>query len=111
MLQENYNVQFIISLGNNQSNNDKIVSPADSLSGISVGANYLSDSNLIRSCTYSVEEKILWLYSKPNVCDYSNDFSTQDNNKYRIKTINQFAQPYEEQGTSLTAPLITRKFA
>lgn len=105
-LQEKYDVQFVVSLGNYQ-----YVSPADSLTAISVGSRYLNDQQKYVRCSYSHDVKVLKMYDKPNCQTINNDKSVPDNNINKIKIINEFMNAYYDEGTSFSAPLIARKLA
>ncbi|QGS51415.1 S8 family serine peptidase [Spiroplasma tabanidicola] len=109
VLQYKYDVQFIVSAGNEKANN--LTSPGDSLSSISVGSVYKNYNGETNICEYSGSSKIFGFYNKPNTYEYGNNNKQVDWDKNYLYTLNSKEKICISDGTSFTTPLVTRKYA
>jgi hypothetical protein len=94
------------------SGNKKMISPgADSLLAVTVGADFLNDDLKPQKTSYTGELDLYRLYHKPNIFDYSNDEDNYTNSEPLCSIEEGNHKEIDIQGTSFSAPLVTRKCA
>lgn len=106
ILQKKYNVLFVVSAGNTK---NKIASGADSLSAITVGSLYETNTGKLEIASYSGSKKIFGRFQKPNTYEVSNDLEAHDSSYDYQYTIDNDGYLTWDNGTSFSCPLTARK--
>lgn len=106
ILQKKYEVLFVVSAGNTSG---QISAGADSLSVLTVGSLYETDSNLLKVTSYSGSKTIFGRFIKPNTYEISNDFTVFDHSTSWKHSIDESGFRAINEGTSFSAPLTARK--
>ncbi len=106
ILQSKHNVLFVISAGNIKG---AIAGGADSLSAITVGSLYETNTGKLEIASYSGSKNIFGRFQKPNTYEISNDLEAQNSSNNFQYTIDSHGYLVWDTGTSFSAPLTARK--
>ncbi|WP_338974145.1 S8 family serine peptidase [Spiroplasma endosymbiont of Tricholauxania praeusta] len=109
ILQFECDVQFIVASGNDKLN--KLHSPADSFSAISVGAVYETNNEDLKVSKYTGVGNVFGIFEKPSTYEIGNDFGAKDCSNNFLQMLNSTNEVIIDAGTSFAAPLVTRKVA
>ncbi|PPE05929.1 S8 family serine peptidase [Williamsoniiplasma lucivorax] len=107
-IQKENGVLIIIAAGNNN-----VVSyGSDSILALTVGSIFKDEKNNNKESHYTGKMKVFGLFSKPNSYDFGNSLQENENLNDTVWTLGESGYiNYHEDGTSISAPLLTRKCA